>query len=84
MSDEVNAYANEFESQIVESINGIDIHGLEDVYNAFRQSEDPFYTIRFMGNNSILRIDGEKARQVHQSILTKYDIPAEARLETKS
>ena len=84
MSDEVNAYANEFKSQIVESINGIDIHGIEDIYNAFKQSEDPFYTIRFMGNNNILRIDGEKARQAHQSILTKYDIPAEARLETKS
>lgn len=84
MSDEVNAYAYEFKSQVVESINGVDIHGLEDVYNVFKQSEDPFYTIRFTGNNRILRINAEDARQVHQSILKKYDIPAEARLETKS
>lgn len=83
MSDEINDYANEFKSQIVESINGIEIHGIEDIYKALKSSEESFYTIRFMGNNNILRIDGEKARQAHQSILTKYDIPAEARLESK-
>jgi hypothetical protein len=83
MSDEINAYANEFKSQIVESINGLEIHGIEDIYKALKSSEEPFYTIRFMGNNNILRIDGEKARQAHQSILTKYDIPADARLESK-
>ena len=84
MSDEINAYANEFKSQVIESINGVEIHGLEDIYRAFKESEAPFYTIKFMGNNSILRIDGEKARQAHPSILKKYDIPAEARLESKS
>ena len=84
MSDEVNAYANEFRSQVVESVNNLDIYSLEDIYNAFKKSEDPFYTIRFMGNNNILRINGEKARQVQQSILKKYDIPAGASLESKS
>jgi len=83
MSDEVNAYAYEFKSQVVESINGVNIHGLQDIYNVFKQSEDSFYTIRFMGNNRILRINSEGARHIHQSILEKYDIPAEARLETK-
>ena len=84
MSDEVNAYAYEFKNQVVESINGITIYGLEDVLNAFKQSTDSFYTIKFLGNNNILRLDSETARRRHQPILEKYNIPVEARLETKS
>ncbi|MBN2181500.1 MAG: trypsin-like peptidase domain-containing protein [Sedimentisphaerales bacterium] len=83
MSDEVNTYAYEFKSQIVESINETTIYSLNDIYKAFKKSEDTFYTIRFMGNDRILRINAENARRVHQSILEKYDIPAEARMETK-
>lgn len=82
MSDEVNAYALEFRSHVVESINGIAIHGLDDVHNAFKQTTDRFYTIKFMGNNRILPIDAEAARLQNQPILEKYRIPAEARLET--
>ncbi len=84
MSDEVNAYAYEFKNQVVESVNGINIHSLDDVLNAFKQSTDSFYTIRFLGNNNILRLDSETARRRHQPILEKYNIPAEVRLETKS
>lgn len=82
MSDEVNSYAYDFKNQVVESINGINIHGLNDVHDAFKKSTDSFYTIRFMGDNRILRIDAQKAQQRHQLILEKYSIPAESRLET--
>ena len=81
MSDEVNAYAQEFRNHVVESINGIKIHGLDDVLKTFKQTTDRFYTIKFMGNKRILPIDAETARRRHQSILEKYHIPAEARLE---
>ncbi len=84
MSDEVNTYAYDFKNQVVESVNGINIHSLDDILNAFKQSSDPFYTIRFLGNNRILLFDSETAQQRHQPILEKYNIPAEARLETKS
>jgi hypothetical protein len=82
--DEVNSYAGDFRSQPVESINGITIWGLDDVYKAFkttRGGSDDFYTIKFMGNNRTLLIDAKKAQLRHQLILDRYHIPAEARSE---
>jgi len=81
MPDEVNSYAQEFKNQVVESINGLPIHSLDDVYNAFKQTAGGFHTIEFAGNNRILPIDAVIAQQRHQSILQKYQIPAEARME---
>ena len=81
MPDEINSYAGPFKNQVVDSINGIKIHGLIDIQTAFQQTNDPFYKITFMGNNRILPIDAEKARLRHVPILEKYHIPAEARLE---
>jgi hypothetical protein len=84
MPDEVNSYAGDFRSQPVESINGITIWGLDDVYEAFKPARGglgDFYTIKFLGNNQVLSIDAKKARLRHQLILDKYHIPAEARSE---
>ena len=83
MPDEVNSYAGDFRSQPVETINGVTIWSLDDVYKAFKQSVDDFYVIKFMGNNQILPIDAKKAQLRHQIVLDKYNIPAEARLEEK-
>jgi len=82
MSDEINSYADPFKSQVVASINGVKIHGLDDVQRAFEQTAEKFYEITFMGNNRILLIDAEKARLRHEPILEKYHIPAEVRMET--
>ncbi|MEJ2703459.1 MAG: trypsin-like peptidase domain-containing protein, partial [Sedimentisphaerales bacterium] len=84
MSDEVNAYADEFKNHVVESINGVKIHSLDDVHNAFKQTTNRFYEIEFMGDDRILPIDAEVARQRQQPILEKYHIPAEANLERTS
>ena len=83
MPDEVNSYAGDFRSQPVETINGVTIWSLDDVYKAFKQSVDDFYVIKFMGNNRTLPIDAKKAQLRHQIVLDKYNIPAEARLEEK-
>lgn len=82
MPDEINSYADPFKSQVVESIDGVKIHSLNDIQKAFEQTKDRFYEITFMGNNRILPVDAEKARLRHEAILQKYQIPAEARLET--
>jgi len=81
MSDEVNAYAQDFRNRVVESINDIEINSLEDVHRAFKETTARFYIIKFMGSNRILPIDAQAARTRNQSILTKYQIPAEVRLE---
>ena len=80
MPDEVNSYAADFRSRPVESINGIDIWSLDDVYKAFQQNVDDFYSIKFMSDNRTLPIDAKKARLRQQLILNKYHVPAEIRL----
>jgi hypothetical protein len=80
MPDEVNSYAIDFRSRPVESINGINIRSLDDVYKAFQQGADDFYSIKFMGDNRTLHLDAKKSRLRHQLILNKYHIPAEIRL----
>ena len=83
MPDEVNSYAADFRSQPVESINGVSIWSLDDVYKAFKQNVDDFYSIKFLGDNRTLPIDAQKARLRHQLILNKYQVPAETCLEEK-
>ncbi len=80
LPDEVNSYATDFRSQPVESINGISIWSLDDVYKAFERGVDDFYSIKFMDDDQILPIDAKKARLRHQLILEKYHVPAESRL----
>jgi S1-C subfamily serine protease len=80
MPDEVNSYAADFRSRAVESINGIKIWSLDDVYKVFQRDVDDFYSIKFMDDNRTLPIDAKKARERHQLILNKYHIPAETRL----
>ena len=80
LPDEVNSYAAGFRSRAIESINGVSIWSLDDVYKAFKQNVDDFYSIKFMGDNRTLPIDAKKARLRHQLILNKYHVPVEMRL----
>ena len=83
MSDEVNAYSDDFKSQVLESINDTAIRSLDDAYKALEQSAGDFYIIKFMGSDRPLIIDAKKARLRQQEILNKYNIPAGARLEVQ-
>ena len=80
MSDEINAYAGEFKSQVIESINGMTIEGLADVWKAFNTPPDGFYIMKFMGVDSPLILDAKEAHARQSKILTKYDIPQQTLL----
>jgi S1-C subfamily serine protease len=80
MSDEINAYAGGFKSQVIESINGTTIEGLADVWKAFDTPPDGFYTIMFLGMDRPLILDAKEAHARQPKILTKYDIPQQTRL----
>ena len=92
MPDEINAYAGPFRSQVVESINGTPVRGLEDIQKAIarhgeaegeareKPAED-FYTARFMGMERPLIIDAKQAQTRQADILKKYDIPQQTSLE---
>ncbi len=83
LPDEVNSYSGGFRSKVVETVNGLDIHGLSDLRDAFAQSRDGFCIIRFMGATAPLILDSAKANQRHPNIMAKYQVPAEANLEAK-
>ena len=83
MSDEINSYAHGFTDKVVESINGITIESLNDVYKAFKKTSEDFYIIKFMDDDLVLPIDAKKAQERQSLILQKYNIPSEARLETE-
>jgi hypothetical protein len=80
MPDEINAYAREFKSQVIESINGTTIEELADVWKAFDKPPDGFYAIKFMGVDSPLILDAKEAHTRQAAILEKYDIPQQTML----
>ncbi len=81
LSDEVNSYYRGIKNEVVGSINGVTIHCLGDVYEAFKKPVGNFDLIESMSNGKIWPIDAEKARARGQMILDKYNVPDEARLE---
>ena len=76
----MNSYAQEFRNQIIESINDRPIHSLADVHDAFGQTTDRFYRLKFKGEERLLPIDVERAHRRHPAILKEYQVPSETRL----
>ncbi len=74
LADEINSYASQYTSQVVDEINGHKIYSLKDVSDAFKDTSNDFYTIRFMGDNRILPIEVKKAQQRQAEILRKYEM----------
>jgi S1-C subfamily serine protease len=81
MPDEINAYAGAFKSQVVESINGTPVWGLDDVWETFEKPADDFYAVKFMGVEQLLILNAKSASSRQAIILEKYDIPQQARLK---
>lgn len=80
MADEVNAYASRFKNGVVESINGVAIHEVDDVLRAWREVEDEYHVFRFAGQKRALMMKVAEAQVRQGVILDQYQIPAEARL----
>jgi S1-C subfamily serine protease len=81
MPDEVNTYAREFTHLVVDTINGLKVRRLEDIQKEFTRSAEGHLEIRFMGHDRPLLINAEMAQRRQPSILQRYNIPAETRLE---
>ncbi len=80
LSDPVNAYAEEFKSAMVDSVNGTKIRTLEDLATAFATSADD-YVIEFAGTNRPLVLEASAVSAARQRILTRYAVPAESNLQ---
>lgn len=75
LADGVNAYAKGFKSNVVESVNDIEIHSLEHLTAAFQSNTGPFCTIKFMSSKTPLILDNKKAMDRHKEIMKKYQVP---------
>ncbi len=76
LPDEVNAYAAGFKNQVVQTVNGMTIHALADLQQAFETDIDGYWIVRFMNNDSPMIIDAQKARRGHDDLLRHYHVPA--------
>ncbi|MDO8304151.1 MAG: hypothetical protein Q7T18_13025, partial [Sedimentisphaerales bacterium] len=83
MPDQINSYSADFKDDPVESINGIAIEKLDDVYEAFKKPGGNFHIIKFMNNPEPLVLDAMAAAARQAQILSNYHIPADSRLEVK-
>jgi S1-C subfamily serine protease len=81
LADEVNAYCGGFEDHVVETVNGTEIHSLEEMPRALEDSKDGFCVIRFMGVERPLVLDAEAAQAAQEAILERYAVPVAANLE---
>jgi hypothetical protein len=81
MPDEINAYAGAYKSGVVKSINDKPIWDLNDVWTSFEKPADEFYVIKFMDAERALILNAKTARERHEEILKKYDIPMAKMLE---
>ncbi len=81
LPDQLNSYAVGYKAKPLESINGIAIYDMDDVYQALGQPIEGFHIIKFVDSDRILPIDAEQAANRRKEILDKYQVPAGVHLE---
>ena len=77
LPDQVNAYLDGYQNQVIETVNNMTINSLEDLDTAFQKDLDGYWVVTFWGNEAPMIIDAEEARQRHGIILNKYQVPEE-------
>lgn len=79
LPDEVNAYLDGYQNQVLETVNGFPILKLTDLDAAFQKDIDGYWVVKFRGNDAPMVIDAALARQRHGLILNKYEVPTETK-----
>jgi hypothetical protein len=76
----VNAEESRFLYQIIDTVNGKEVHTLQDLATAFETCTAPQQVIHFKYGNIITVLDREKANAAHPIILKQYGIPKDRNL----
>jgi hypothetical protein len=76
----VNAYAGEFQQDMVEKINGQPIKHLEDVAAAFAKPAET-YVIEFVGASRPLVLEAKAVAAARKRILDAYNVSRESNLK---
>jgi S1-C subfamily serine protease len=80
MDHEVNAEETRYLYRIIESVNGIPVHTLQDLADAIENNTAEQHVIRFQEGNRITVLDRRQADAAHEAILQQYAIPGDRRL----
>jgi len=81
LADQANAYCGPFRNKVVQSVNDIEIHSLDDLARALTKSGDDSCVIKFMATTTPLILDSKLANIRNQPILDKYQLTAQSNLE---
>jgi hypothetical protein len=82
LPDEVNTYCNGFLSQVVDRVNGVQVHSIKDVITELKKvPSGDCHQITFMGNDAPMILDAAQVAKKQQSILKKYEVPVESYIE---
>ena len=81
LGDQANAYCGPFRNKVVQTVNEIEIHSLDDLARALTKSDGSSCVIKFMATTTPLILDRKLANLRNQSILDKYQLPAQSNLE---
>ena len=80
LDHEVNVEESQYLYSIVESVNGVPVHTLEDLAKAFEENTADQHVIQYQQGNRITVLDRKKADAAHPKILESYAIPKDRRL----
>lgn len=75
LDHEVNAEEGNFLYRIIDSVNGVPVHTLQDVVGAFAGNQAKHHVIRYKYDNLTTVLDREKADAANTKILKQYTVP---------
>jgi S1-C subfamily serine protease len=82
LPDEVNTYCSGFLSQVVDRINGVQVHNIKDVIKELQKAPPgDCHQVTFCGGNTPMILDVAQVAQRQKAILEKYEIPSESYIE---
>jgi S1-C subfamily serine protease len=82
LPDEVNTYCNGFLSQVVDRVNGVQVHSIKDVITELKKEPSGgCHEIKFIGNDTPMILDAAQVAKKQKSIFEKYEVRAEAYIE---
>ena len=80
MDHAVNADMAWFRNRIVETVNGQEVHDLEELIVQIESAEGPYQVFEFDHYGCFGVLDRAEAEEAHATILQQYDIPEDRRL----
>lgn len=80
LDHEVNAEETRYLYRLIESVNGMPVHTLQELATAIEGNTAAQHVILFEQGNRSTILDREKADAAHEEILSQYAIPKDRRL----